>query len=88
MQRMTITTPPPDSAEALLASVMPQPFMLLFNQQDREHQALNQVIGHRAIGVIYNPQQDHRQYVPTILPRRYDGLIFVPETRALSPLLR
>lgn len=43
--------------------------------------------GHRAIGVVYRPRYEHLgNYVPTVLPRRYDALLFVDESRALAPL--
>ena len=43
--------------------------------------------GHRAIGVVYDPEfERYGNYVPTILPRRYDGFIFINETEALHPL--
>jgi erythromycin esterase len=44
-------------------------------------------IGHRAIGVVYNPQyEQYGNYVPTILPLRYDAFIYLDETKALNPL--
>jgi erythromycin esterase-like protein len=44
-------------------------------------------IGHRAIGVVYNPDHErHGNYVPSILPLRYDAFIFLEETSALHPL--
>ena len=48
---------------------------------------LDQPIAHRAIGVVYDP--DHERwgnYVPTLIPRRYDAFIYIDETHALSPL--
>ncbi len=43
--------------------------------------------GHRAIGVVYCPESEqHGNYVPTVLPRRYDAFLFVNQTRALRPL--
>jgi erythromycin esterase-like protein len=43
--------------------------------------------GHRAIGVVYRPEHEHLgNYVPTVLPRRYDALLYVDQTRALRPL--
>ncbi|HLW57588.1 MAG TPA: erythromycin esterase family protein [Bacteriovoracaceae bacterium] len=46
-----------------------------------------EVIGHRAIGVVYHPNHEHRgNYVPTIPAKRYDALIFFDETEALNPL--
>lgn len=43
--------------------------------------------GHRAIGVVYNPEYEkYGNYVPSILPLRYDAFIFLDETIALHPL--
>lgn len=43
--------------------------------------------GHRAIGVVYHPEYERRgNYVPTILPQRYDAFLFLDETEALHPL--
>ena len=44
-------------------------------------------IGHRAIGVVYNPQyEQYGNYVPSILPMRYDAFIYLDETHAVHPL--
>jgi len=43
--------------------------------------------GQRAIGVVYHPEYEHLgNYVPTALSRRYDALLHIDETHALSPL--
>jgi erythromycin esterase-like protein len=43
--------------------------------------------GHRAIGVVYRPQYErYGNYVPTVLPRRYDAFLFLDRTEALRPL--
>lgn len=43
--------------------------------------------GHRAIGVVYRPEfERYGNYVPTVLPQRYDAFLFIEQTRALSPL--
>ena len=43
--------------------------------------------GHRAIGVVYHPEYEHLgNYVPTVLPHRYDALCYVDESHALHPL--
>jgi erythromycin esterase len=42
---------------------------------------------HRAIGVVYNPAlEKYGNYVPSVLPLRYDAFIYVDSTRALRPL--
>ncbi|HYO05510.1 MAG TPA: erythromycin esterase family protein [Phototrophicaceae bacterium] len=44
-------------------------------------------MGQRAIGVVYNPKYEkYGNYVPTKLPSRYDALLFIDKTNALSPL--
>jgi erythromycin esterase-like protein len=42
--------------------------------------------GHRAIGVVYQPEREAQNYVPTILPQRYDAFLFIDESAALHPL--
>jgi erythromycin esterase-like protein len=44
-------------------------------------------LGHRAIGVVYNPAHEQfGNYVPTVLPYRYDALLYIDHTHALHPL--
>jgi erythromycin esterase len=44
-------------------------------------------IGHRAIGVVYNPDFEmYGNYVPSILPLRYDAFLYINKTTALHPL--
>ncbi|HEY6534588.1 MAG TPA: erythromycin esterase family protein [Candidatus Nitrosocosmicus sp.] len=46
-----------------------------------------EIKGQRAIGVVYNPKYEkYGNYVPTILSERYDALLFIDKTNALSPL--
>ncbi|MFN2458054.1 MAG: erythromycin esterase family protein [Chitinophagaceae bacterium] len=51
------------------------------------NRSYNRWIDQRAIGVVYNPQLEKtRNYVPSIIPRRYDAFIFIDKTTALRPL--
>lgn len=44
-------------------------------------------MGHRAVGVVYQSGTNSRgNYVPTILPRRYDAFIHIDHSQALHPL--
>lgn len=44
-------------------------------------------IGHRAIGVVYQPKfERYGNFVPSILPMRYDAFIYLDKTTALHPL--
>ena len=60
---------------------------LILMDQLKKEKCLSTYIGHRAIGVVYNPEHEKfGNYVPTILPERYDAFIFIDETSALHPL--
>jgi erythromycin esterase-like protein len=49
--------------------------------------ALLEPRGQRAVGVVYRPAfERYGNYVPTVLPRRYDALLYVERSRALEPL--
>lgn len=44
-------------------------------------------IPHRAIGVVYHPQYEHMgNYVPSIMPDRYDAFIHIDKSEALHPM--
>lgn len=60
--------------------------LLIFDQQKLSDE-IQQSRGHRAIGVVYQPEFERRgNYVPTVLPRRYDAFLYIDETQALYPL--
>jgi erythromycin esterase len=60
---------------------------LLLMNKIKEEKCLSSYIGHRAIGVVYNPEHERfGNYVPTILPKRYDAFIFLDKTSALHPI--
>jgi erythromycin esterase-like protein len=60
---------------------------LLLLDQVRKIDEFNVERGHRAIGVVYHPEYERfGNYVPTVLPQRYDALCYIDETRALHPL--
>jgi erythromycin esterase-like protein len=45
--------------------------------------------GHRAIGVVYRPQYErYGNYVPTVLPRRFDAFLYIDQSTAVRPLFR
>ena len=58
---------------------------LLFSQ-DISEAYFNKIL-HRAIGVVYDPAMEkYGNYVPSLLPQRYNTLIYIDETKALHPL--
>ncbi len=86
MQIMRIPEGMQGSWEDLSGQVGHERFFLIFDEEDRNHPLLNRFIGHRAIGVVYNPRQESGNYVPSILPHRYDAFIFIRETGPLRPV--
>ncbi|OLY94850.1 protein-L-isoaspartate O-methyltransferase [Cnuella takakiae] len=60
---------------------------LLLSDDLRESVLAEKRLGHRAIGVVYRPQYEKfGNYVATLVPERYDGFIFLDQTKALHPL--
>jgi erythromycin esterase-like protein len=61
-------------------------FYILLNEIEKSS-SLSEVLGHRAIGVVYDPELEHRgNYVPTSLLNRYDAFIFLNHTHYLKAL--
>jgi erythromycin esterase-like protein len=59
--------------------------LILFYEENRS--LFNDWIGHRAIGVVYNPNfETYGNYVPSKIGNRYDAFIYIDQTNALSPL--
>jgi erythromycin esterase-like protein len=73
------------SWEAVLHEKEPRNKLILF-QPWRSEAALTNKRGHRAIGVVYNPEQEAGNYVQSDLPHRYDAFLFIDQTQALHPL--
>ena len=88
MERMTVPEARPGSVEDVLHDAGVGDMLLLFNgAQDGGLPGFDQVLGHRAIGVVYDPRHERwGNYVPTIVPRRYDAFLFVDETHAVDAL--
>lgn len=85
-EKMALPLPPNDSFEAALKALEIGDALLIFPPADLLPQSLQHTIGHRAIGVTYHPEQDRRQYVPTIPARRYNALLYIENSTALTPL--
>ena len=74
-----------DKWEGKLHAASPEDKVLLFTEENR--QLFNEWIGHRAIGVVYDPAYEaYGNYVPSRVGSRYDAFIFIDKTSALRPL--
>ena len=60
----------------------------MLSRELREIDEVRQQIAHRAIGVVYDPNREkYGNYVPTIIPERYDAFLYLDETEALRPFI-
>jgi len=88
MERMRVPAAQAGSFEDMLADAAVGDSLIIF--EDAENggvPGLEKPIDHRAIGVVYDPNHERwGNYVPTIVPGRYDAFIYIEETRALDPL--
>jgi erythromycin esterase len=88
MRRMRVPPAREGSFEHALHVSDAGDMVLLFNgTDDGGITGLEEPIGHRAIGVVYDPRHEHwGNYVPTIVPRRYDAFIHIEETVGVDAL--
>ena len=87
MKEMTIPPAVTNSIEHELNQIDQESFYLIFDEEDKDYEN-PKVMGNRAVGVVYNPTRDERQFEPTIVPMRYDALFFFKKTTALRVLKR
>lgn len=86
MQRMEVPPARKGSWEELLHRAGPSNKLLIMDDFYNE-QLMENHLGHRAIGVVYNPAyEQYGNYVPSIIPMRYDAFIYFDHTQALHPL--
>jgi len=75
----------PGSHEDLMHRALGADSILDFHN-DGSPDWLQAQLGHRAIGVVYDPRHEAGNYVPTEMGRRYDALIWIEHSSALVPL--
>lgn len=86
MERMIVPPARAGSWEDILPRANQEDSLFLLDEA-RANEDLLKERGHRAIGVVYHPDyEQYGNYVPTVLPLRYDAFLFLPETEALHPL--
>jgi erythromycin esterase-like protein len=84
MQEMNLPPAMRGSFEERLHTASGGDFLLVMNPELRYHPYIGAEIGHRAAGVVYNPEHERMgNYVPSIPGHRYDVFIFIENTHAL-----
>ena len=87
MQEMELPEAKNGSVEYLLHKSGHENKLLIMDDFIKNDVFMENHIGHRAVGVVYNPKyEQYGNYVPTVLPLRYDAFVFLDKTRALYPL--
>ncbi len=86
VERMTVPPAQEGSWEDVLHDGGEEDKLLIFADAEKVEDLL-EPRGHRAIGVVYEPAYErYGNYVPTVLPRRYDAFLYLDEIRTLKPL--
>ncbi|MBX9781709.1 MAG: erythromycin esterase family protein [Chitinophagaceae bacterium] len=87
LQQMMLPEAREASWEYLLHKAGSENKLLLMNDFINDDMFMENHIGHRAVGVVYNQQYEkYGNYVPSILPLRYDAFVYLNETWPLHPL--
>jgi erythromycin esterase len=86
MEVMEVPSAMSGSWEQVLHDLDAQDRLLLFQKPVTGGHELAVPRGHRAIGVVYHPEFERGNYVPTVLPLRYDAFLYLDRTEALHPL--
>lgn len=73
------------SIEEILHSESEEDRLLIFNSAN-EKERFKKILPHRAIGVVYHPDHEQGNYVPSQLNGRYDAFIYLSQTSALHAL--
>ena len=86
MQKMDVPPAVKGSWEEMLHSMSTDDKIIL-SKDLRDVPEVHRRIGHRAIGVVYDPKfEAFGNYVPTLIPERYDAFMYFEETEAVHPL--
>jgi erythromycin esterase-like protein len=85
MERMRAPPARPGSWEDVLHRAVGEDTLLVLDPAGQTPE-LREPRGHRAIGVVYHPESERGNYVPTVLARRYDALLYLDTTEAIHPL--
>ncbi|HTE46991.1 MAG TPA: erythromycin esterase family protein [Gemmatimonadaceae bacterium] len=88
MQHMRMPVARPESWEDLVHAAVGGNALFVFDgSKDGGIPGLDQPVDHRAIGVVYDPDAEGwGNYVPTVIPRRYDAFLFIDDTHGVDAL--
>lgn len=86
MEKMEMPPAIEGSVEEMLHASSAENKLLIFDNFPKLKEQFGDWLGHRAIGVVYHPERERGNYVPTKLSSRYDAFLYLDETEALNPM--
>ena len=86
MKKMDLPPAMEDSVEQILHDLSPKNKLLIFEDESVLKEMFGSTLGHRAVGVVYDPNYERGNYVPSVMSDRYDAFLFINKTKALHPL--
>lgn len=86
MEKMELPKAIEGSVEHLLHNHGAENKLMIFDDDSPLKKLFKDRIGHRAVGVVYDPYNERGNYVPSKLSQRYDALLYIDKTKGLHPL--
>ena len=86
MKKMELPKGIENSIERVLHNWGAKNKLLIFDDNSPLKEIFQERIGHRAVGVVYDPHRERGNYVPSKMSHRYDAFLYIDKTQALHPL--
>ncbi|GHA43727.1 hypothetical protein GCM10007103_26130 [Salinimicrobium marinum] len=86
MRKMELPKAIDGSVEKILHQLGGTNKLLIFDDHSPLKKTFKEKLGHRAVGVVYDPERERGNYVPSRLSERYDAFLYIDKTRGLHPL--
>jgi erythromycin esterase-like protein len=86
MEKMNLPKAIEGSVEKMLHTLGAENKLLLFEEDSDLYNKLQDKVGHRAVGVVYDPHRERGNYVPSKMAKRYDAFMYIDRTKGLHPL--
>ncbi len=74
------------SVEKILHQLGAKNKLLIFDDDSPLKKTFKERLGHRAVGVVYDPERERGNYVPSKLSERYDAFLYIDKTQGVHPL--
>lgn len=85
MKKMELPKAIEGSVERILHNQGGKNKLLIFDGSPLK-ETFKERLGHRAVGVVYDPHRERGNYVQSNLSDRYDAFLYIDKTQALHPL--